>query len=290
MQRVVELEGASVGGAMVTGVKREEDAWRDDERATGQRGERAWPAWSDTNAEPGSYLLTTSLEFPNTWGLQLAPATAMINGDSDNPQRTNKPKRRGPSVEIQRQIDDAITARSRTSQAYGGASAAQNTITNLNVQEHQEPGTAPPNAQYEYLNHPADILLHAWGDDFVSSLRNIALAMFGCITSLSSITTDTTQSNDYGRNIIARGHDTRSLVYGFLDEWLFNFHDTGFIPKEIHVDEYDAETFQLTSRGNGEVLDLSRHPRGMEVKAITYSAMRVEKSEGRCDIYVVVDI
>jgi SHS2 domain-containing protein len=213
----------------------------------------------------------------------------MINEQSIDLKST-KPKHRGPSAEIQRQIDQAIAVRSRTSQAYAGSPDEHSHPNQDTCVHHDEPGTAPPNANYEYLNHPADILLHAWGEDFISSLRNLALAMFGCITSLSSIKTNTSQSNEYGRNIIARGHDTRSLVFAFLDEWLFNFHDSGFIPKEISVTEYDGEMFKVVSCGDGEVLDLSRHPRGMEVKAITYSAMRVVESDGRFDVYVVVDI
>eukprot|EP00956_Cyclotella_meneghiniana_P019284 scaffold32944_cov83-Cyclotella_meneghiniana.AAC.9 len=218
--------------------------------------------------------------------------------DGVSNHQIEKPKRSEPSAEIQRQIDEAITVRSRTSAAYSGKSDSSNhnssechllfkgTTNNL----HDEPGVAAAGCQYEYLNHPADILLHSWGENFISSLRNVTLAMFGGITTLSSISINDSHSSSYGRTIIAQGHDTRSLVYAFLDEWLFNFHDSGFIPKAICIEEYDAATFRIMSNGDGEVLDLSRHPRGMEVKAITYSAMRVVESEGRCDIYVVVDI
>ena len=204
-----------------------------------------------------------------------------------------KPTRRGPSAEIQRQIDEAIAARSKTNVPYDGRSVPRiecNSGHDTTNDQQDEPGTAPPGAQYEYLNHPADILLHAWGDDFVSSLRNLALAMFGCITSLSSISIDADQSDRCGRNITARGHDTRSLVYAFLDEWLFNFHNSGFIPKDISIDNYDTMIYAISSNGDGEIFDLARHPRGMEVKAITYSAMRIVEIEGRCDVYVVVDI
>jgi SHS2 domain-containing protein len=89
-----------------------------------------------------------------------------------------------------------------------------------------------------------------------------------------------------------------SLIYLFLDEWLFNFHDTGFIPKEVTISELlkgDTDTdnsaaWRIVSSGKGEVMDIQRHPQGTEVKAITYSGMKVEGKEGRCDVYVVVDI
>ena len=43
---------------------------------------------------------------------------------------------------------------------------------------HLDPGVPPNGAQYEYLDHPADIILHSWGEDLESSLCNIALCMF----------------------------------------------------------------------------------------------------------------
>lgn len=198
-----------------------------------------------------------------------------------------KSTRSEPSAENQRLIDDAIAARSRRSVAYGSNLSGPCEYKN----NHQdEPGVAPAGVHYEYLNHPADVLLHSWGKDFESALTNLALAMFGCITSLSSLSINKSQSDEHGRNIVARGHDSRSLVYAFLDEWLFNFHDSGFVPREIYFESYDATTYAITCNGEGELLDLSRHPRGVEVKAITYSAMRVEQKEGSCDIYAVVDI
>ena len=209
----------------------------------------------------------------------------MSNGSTITPNK--KLTRRAPSAENQRQIEEAIAARSRKSAAYG-SNLSRNCEHQSNQQD--EPGVAPVGAQYEYLNHPADVLLHSWGKDFESALQNLALAMFGCITSLSSLTINKSQSDENGRNIVARGHDSRSLVYAFLDEWLFNFHDTGFVPKGIYFTNYDAATYAITCNGEGEILDLTRHPRGVEVKAITYSAMRVETKDGRCDIYTVVDI
>ena len=154
-----------------------------------------------------------------------------------------------------------------------------------------EPGTPPEGSKFEYLDHPADIILHSWGGDLSESLSNLAICMFGYITSLDSITINQTQSLEHGRNISAQGHDLHSLIYSFLDEWLFNFHDTGFVAKEITISECNLDDWRIESSGRGEVMDIPRHPQGTEVKAITYNGMRVVKEkDGRCDVYVVVDI
>jgi len=140
------------------------------------------------------------------------------------------------------------------------------------------------------MDHPADIILHAWGDDLPQSLTNLAVCMFGYMTSLDSIAIDKTQSLDHGSNVTAQGHDLHSFIYSFLDEWLFNFHDSGFVPKELEVSEFSRDVWRMVSSGKGEIMDIKRHPQGTEVKAITYSGMHVEDREGRCDVYVVVDI
>jgi SHS2 domain-containing protein len=114
--------------------------------------------------------------------------------------------------------------------------------------------------------------------------------MFGYITSLESVATSESESTEYGSHIAAEGHDLRSLVYSFLDEWLYNFHDTGFVANSILIEEINLDKWTVISSGNGEIFDVSRHPQGTEVKAITYSGMRVDVKEGLVDIYVVVDI
>lgn len=204
--------------------------------------------------------------------------------------------RREPSLELQRQINDSIAARNRSNRS--GTSTLDGDTSNSSCQspndaagnETAEPGTPPVGSQFEYLDHPADIVLHSWGVDLPQSLSNLVVCMFGYMTSLDSITINKTQSSDHGTNVTGQGHDLHSLVYSFLDEWLFNFHDSGFVPKEVEVSECRRDVWRIVSSGKGEVMDIKRHPQGTEVKAITYSGMRVEEREGRFDVYVVVDI
>lgn len=203
---------------------------------------------------------------------------------------TKDPKRRGPSIELQRQIDESIASRNRTSR--GGDFVSTSTASGIVVATPKaEAGVPPPDAQFEYLDHPADVILHSWGNDFPHALSNLALCMFGYMTSLDTIIINDAHSSDHGLDITAQGHDMHSLIFSFLDEWLFNFHDTGFIPKEVTIKNYSRDVWRISSTGKGEIMDIKRHPQGTEVKAITYSGMRVEeRNDGRFDIFVVVDI
>jgi SHS2 domain-containing protein len=210
---------------------------------------------------------------------------------------------REPPLELQRQIEDSITARNTNRNIASdlpttASSSSHHRRTRNAVPEYGrspaegEAGISPLGSKFEYLDHPADIVLHSWGIDLREALENLARCMFGYMTRLDSILINEIQSSNHGTRLTAQGHDIKSLLYSYLDEWLFNFFDTGFIAKEIEITELrkEGDDWRIVSSGRGEIMDISRHPQGTEVKAITYSGMRVEEKQSRCDLYVVVDI
>lgn len=222
--------------------------------------------------------------------------------------RRSMTSKREPSLELQRQIDDSITARKKSivsdsavkaddaSLPANSSSSCHFAPGSLSAKEGHAPmteaGIPPPGSKFEYLGHPADVVLHSWGIDLLEALENLATCMFGYMTGLDSISINPLQSSEHGTGLTCQGHDLKSLIYSYLDEWLFNFHDTGLVPKEIEILELSrgGKDWKIVSSGKGEFMDISRHPQGTEVKAITYSGMRVEEKIGRCDVYVVVDI
>ena len=44
-----------------------------------------------------------------------------------------------------------------------------------------------PDIQYEYLDHPADVQLHAWGDSLEVAFEQVTMAMFAYVTDISTI-------------------------------------------------------------------------------------------------------
>ncbi|VDD83347.1 unnamed protein product [Mesocestoides corti] len=98
--------------------------------------------------------------------------------------------------------------------------------------------------------------LHAWGSDLKEAFEQVAMAMFAYMTT-NYDSVDMTSSYE----IDATGSDMKSLLFHFLDEWLFAFSAGDFF-----------------------------FPRGTEVKAITYSNMQIYDEEKRHEVFVIIDI
>ena len=144
-----------------------------------------------------------------------------------------------------------------------------------------------PEVKYEYLDHTADVQLHSWGNDLKEAFENVAIAMFGYMTEIDSVD----MCNKI--NIEAQGDDMESLLFHFLDEWLFLFSaEPFFIPRKIVITSFDRESFKINCTGYGEEFDLQKHPQGTEVKAITYSAMQIydDSLTEQHEVYVIIDI
>lgn len=138
--------------------------------------------------------------------------------------------------------------------------------------------------EYEYLDHTADIQIHAWDKDLNGTFASCAVAMFGYMCQLNEISTDLEVE------ITASGHDLHSLLYNFLDECLYIFHTDSFAMVNIVIGELNTTNYSLSAIARGGTFDASRHTQGTEVKAITYSNMNVRETDTRCDVHVIVDI
>ncbi|CAN0185090.1 unnamed protein product [Ascophyllum nodosum] len=149
-------------------------------------------------------------------------------------------------------------------------------------------GAGTDGDNFEYLDHTADVQLHSWGGSMERAMEAALAAMFNVMTDIKRVDVDPSLT----REVEARGHDGLSLLFALLDEFLFLFHSEGFaVKKATVVGEVDREAWKVRVKAEGEAFDLSKHPQGTEVKAITYSNMQInEDSSGYTNIYVIVDI
>lgn len=69
--------------------------------------------------------------------------------------------------------------------------------------------------------------LHAWGDNLQEAFEQCAVAMFGYITELDKV--EILEDHE----IEASGHDMMSLLFHFLDEFLFLFCAEPFLVAKV---------------------------------------------------------
>mmetsp|Transcript_355 Transcript_355/g.1230 ORF Transcript_355/g.1230 Transcript_355/m.1230 type:complete len:344 (+) Transcript_355:282-1313(+) len=149
-----------------------------------------------------------------------------------------------------------------------------------------------PACKYEYLDHTADVQLHAWGSTLEEALGQAVVAMTGYMTDVNTV-----HPGAGGDAVLTvEAGDLLGLVYRLLDEALFRFNGDGMLicdavveslaiggglpARAVRADESSppasGTAARLTCRVRGEAFSRDRHPCGTEIKAITYSQMTVQ--------------
>jgi len=151
-------------------------------------------------------------------------------------------------------------------------------------------------AKYEFLDHTADILVHAQGKDIESVLGSSIMAMVAY-----QIEHPENIALTHTCTISATGHDLISLTYNIMDAALYRLVGDNFVAGGITMNNYEnnhenddtTTSFTIQATLYGEpFLPLGKHGQGTEVKAITYSGMKVEQDETSQEFnaYIVLDI
>lgn len=131
--------------------------------------------------------------------------------------------------------------------------------------------------------HPADIQLHAWGKNLAEALENVSLAMFNYMTTLATVNRDP-KCDD---TLTVSATDESQLVFNLLSELIVKSNTVALC--NIRVVSLNEQKWTVTVQVEGEPY-CSRHDRGTEVKAMTYSALKVEKEIDKVHIWCIVDI
>merc|ERR1712151_826725 len=123
--------------------------------------------------------------------------------------------------------------------------------------------------QYEYMDHTADVILHSWGTSLNQAIAQVCVCFFSYMTELTKIEINTSVE------VEASGHDMLDMLYHLLDEFLFTFGTTFVMCRRVEILAFDQENFKIKARGFGDKFDLSKHPQGAEIKAITMHQMKI---------------
>uniref|UniRef100_A0A0G4GCK9 Protein archease-like n=1 Tax=Chromera velia CCMP2878 TaxID=1169474 RepID=A0A0G4GCK9_9ALVE len=126
---------------------------------------------------------------------------------------------------------------------------------------------------FEYQDHTADVIVHAWGEDLKGAFESACVGMFNYMTDLTRV-----ETRDV-RAINAKGHDLKDLLFHLLDECLFLYGSEYFVCRAVEIvsSDFSGENgkFRVDARGYGETFCRERHSQGTEIKAITMHEMNI---------------
>ena len=140
---------------------------------------------------------------------------------------------------------------------------------------------------FEYLDHTADVWVHAWGPTLENAIEQTALALMDTMIASKNIKPSTQKT------IVLKEYNIGSLLIAFLSEFLFLFDVEGWIFSKIIVEKIikrGPDEIEIHATTFGEKFEISRHEPDVEVKAITYSYLEIITKEEKSEIKIVFDI
>lgn len=134
--------------------------------------------------------------------------------------------------------------------------------------------------KFKFLEHTADVKFQAFGKSLEQAFSNAAMALKEVMAGKIKIKAKIT------KKIKIKGKDNESLLYNFLEEFLFLLDSQGFILSKIK--KIEIKENKLTAEVLGDKASLYKF--NNDVKAVTYNQMYVKKDKNKYIVQVVLDV
>jgi SHS2 domain-containing protein len=140
---------------------------------------------------------------------------------------------------------------------------------------------------YKFLEHTADVSVEVKGTTLEEAFEQTAYSLMETISPSAKFISPKVE-----KTFKIKAEDKEALLFDFLTEFLYIFDVEGLIFSEIKIHKISKEhnEFSLQVKAKGEQFNKSKHEPGTEVKAITYSYMKIEEKKNRVIINIVFDI
>lgn len=136
--------------------------------------------------------------------------------------------------------------------------------------------------RFHIVEHPADIGFEAFGTNREELFANSAAALMFLMFDPETV------RPQQRRHIRVQGHDAPSLLVNWLSEILFLVDAEGWLLSSCEVEKLTEGL--LEGMVQGETYDPARHQAKLQVKAVTYHQLALEKIPGGWRAQVYVDI
>ncbi len=137
--------------------------------------------------------------------------------------------------------------------------------------------------KFKFLPHTADMKFQAFGKTIEECFENAGYA-------LVSIMTSDKIKLAVKKEILVSGKDYESLLYNFLEEFLFLMDSESLVIGKISKIEIHRSNgrYELTSEVYGD--NIKKYKSATDIKAITYNDMFIRKEKNKFICQVVVDV
>jgi SHS2 domain-containing protein len=136
--------------------------------------------------------------------------------------------------------------------------------------------------RFKFIEHTADVKFQAFGSTLEEAFKNAALA------TKQTIAEDIKVVLKIKKTIKVKGQDVKSLLYEFLEEFLYLLDSEDFLLADIENIKIDEKQYILTAELIGD--SASNYEFTNEVKAITYNEMFVKKEKNKWIAQAVLDV
>ena len=140
--------------------------------------------------------------------------------------------------------------------------------------------------KFEFLEHTADVLIAAHGQNIAEAFENAALAMFEVMTDTAVVNPSVEDS------VEVEAEDEYALLYSWLEALLVKAEVNTMLYSKFKVSSFEdaADGFKLKANIWGEKFNAEKHPQKVAVKAVTYHRMEIIKEVDKVTLEFILDI
>ncbi len=136
--------------------------------------------------------------------------------------------------------------------------------------------------RFEFLEHPSDVGIIAYGSNEKELFQNAAFGMFSLMSNLERV------EARLPFDIEVEAPDTESLLVSWLNELIFIEDSKKVLFKDFKISSLTGQ--MLKAKALGEKIDLSRHKVSRPVKAATFNQLEIKKEDDILKAKVIFDV
>ncbi|MFH1430966.1 MAG: archease [Nanoarchaeota archaeon] len=134
--------------------------------------------------------------------------------------------------------------------------------------------------KYKFLEHTADVKFQSYGNSLEEAFENAVYALAEAIKGKIKV------KGKIKKKFAVKGNDKESILYNFLEEFLFLLDSEGFLISK--VEKLKIKDNKLSAEISGDRAE--NYKFSNNVKAITYNSMFVKENKGGWVCQVVLDV